>query len=209
MKKKIIAIVLVVLMIVGNSFMALAGTPDGTTSIGGTDGKKATEFDDTNNNDTCNVTGKYSGTKITVYRVDITWGAMVATYSAYDQWDPSTLSYISDGGGNTSDWNVSGGTVKAVNYSNAQVTIGLQCNVDKNVVGATAIDSEVASVTGSFTGATKGVYNDLIKPTLESAEGKTNATLDEETWTLDLDGTPTKTFSSSGETVATVKVTIS
>ena len=193
MKKKIIAIVLVVMMIVGNSFMALAATPDviiGDQNDGQYGGNNIGSL--TNNDTTTDVTGIYSGDVTKVYRVDITWTSMSATYTAATgTWDPETLSYS---GGDSGSWSTTA-SVKAENRSNTPVNVTVKNEVKEDVVG-----DKVVSVIDT-------IQQDTLLKNLLSAEGANAATLPTATWNLGYKNSPTKKFTDN-TAIATITVTV-
>ena len=177
--KKLITVILAAAMLCTMSLTAFAATV--TTGTG---------------SDSADVKGTYqAGTPgSTVYRVDISWGAMEFTYTdgAAGVWDPETHAYGTAGSGS---WSSTTNAVTVTNHSNAAVTATLSY----------APEASYSAISGSFA-ETSGTANDGIL-TLATAEGTTAANPPSATATLNLTGAL-----ASGTTntkIGTVTVTLS
>ena len=151
--KKLIAILLTCILVVGNSMVALAAKiTNGNIDTLSNGGSPPTETS------TKDVTGIYvESSPGIVYCVDITWGSMQFTYNASEVWNPDTHNYTSSGAWTVANDNVDN-QIKVVNHSNTDIVAQL---------GYTQI---VTTVSGKFTDETGRV--EKTKSAVTSAVGK-------------------------------------
>lgn len=132
---------------------------------------------DLSKDQTVDVNGVFDeeGSTLTVYSVDIAWGAMEFTYTSTGTktWDPTTHEYkVTEG---TEEWTAKGNTVTVTNHSNAAVKVDI----------AFTKTGEYGAYTGSVKNASKtlaaGVEGkpneaDFLEGTL-TLDGKLNHTV--------------------------------
>lgn len=121
MKKKVVALSLVVAMVVMNSVVALGATVDTTWD--------GTTF--TNGNEK-EVKVRFTSAETEKYSVDITWGSMIFKY-AQGTWNPSEHTYDS------STWSVDTGAdnnITVENHSNKSVNVSMSANLNINQDGS-------------------------------------------------------------------------
>lgn len=210
--KRVIAIVLCMIMIVGNSVIVWADT-----TVTGTFSDGNWTYSPSGGN-TQNVTATYSVEAGKVYSVDIMWGSLQYEYEATGTWKTNSNSYDWN---ITKDWTCAPGAneIKLVNHSNASVSAQFDFTPGSVVLSNYGIET----LTGNFA-STKNSDNadNTLNTSLASAEGTqyystyedciTNSLseiTDKMTLTL-TSSLPTKTGTSpGGETVGTVKITLS
>lgn len=218
--KKIISIVLIIIMVTCNSYIAFGATSakdrtaksddggstwtyyNGETNVDPEgDGK---ESDGTPSNGQ-NVTASYDQDSVNnaqVLSVDISWGDLNYKYSATGAWDPSSHNY---GDGIWTPVNVSGGDeIQVTNHSNTSIKAEFEFtqNEAAGLQSLNNLFNSRAVTTGcSFNPDYECFY-------LSSAVGTTTATAPSGTVGLVLSNNPGKVFS-NGATIGTVTVNLS
>lgn len=158
MKKKIVALSLVVAMVVMNSVVALGGTmtsSDGASNNwSSSDGTKLDQ----------DVKVKFINAETAKYSVDITWGSMVFNYTQGD-WKPDTHTYASE------TWTVGAQTdnnIEVVNHSNKKVEVSMTATLNDNAQGTiNNLSGEFKDILSEDTiGETVTCLNPITTPTM-------------------------------------------
>lgn len=177
--KKLTAVAMTGMMVLGMGTSVCAAEPITITQIGGSD--------------TNDVKATYAtnGQAATVYSVDIEWGNMQYTYTIDSEgtWNPSTHKF--DGASETGNWSCDTGAnqVTVTNHSNAAV----------NAAFTYEAKSDYKSINGTFNNP---------EETLETAENTEPSNAPERTSTLSLSGALNKNVTTA-TTIGTATVTLS
>lgn len=158
----------------------------------------AAEINTAGGSTSTNVTGTYQAGSAasTVYKVDITWGAMEFTYTDASEgvWNPATHAFD---GSSVAQWApdvTDGNKITVTNHSNAAVTATLSFSAGASYAG----------ITGSFT-ETSGTANDGVL-SLATAVGTTVANAPKAEAKLNLSGALAS--GTTDEVIGTVTVTL-
>lgn len=215
MKKKVVALSLVVAMVVMNSVMALGaqetvkGKNDSNTS------NTWKYYDSTGtiekpNGNKKDVTVDFNVTDTAKYSVDIKWGDLQYTYGAAGTWNPSTHSYSWDE--SSAGWAVKASTSNVINvenHSNRVVYGKYSFAVDndfENTYKPTGLTATFARVAND-TSANLDSSNKFQLPsavTLSSSDLTLQSNV-----TVNMDGELGKIISQNGQTVGNVTITLS
>lgn len=151
MNKKIIAVMLTLVMIVGYSFSAMAGT---LTEVG---------------SEPQDVKGKFTTAPTTSYSVTITWDSLTYEYGGALKWDENNNCYT-DADDTADSWTTTGGNLTVINNSSVDVNAKVEFALN---------NSNIVGPSGSFTGDLSGTPLQIpTKATNSTADNDKTAILE-------------------------------
>lgn len=216
MRKKVIAILLVLTLVIGNCMVAFGAkkvrkkSTDGAVSWNtyniNDDDTDGSSTGNTTNSDSQTVTASYNTDSNPICCVDIIWGELDYTYTVTQEWDPENLRYNTVSAGWSPQKGDNAAKIMVVNRSN--VWMDATFSIDKNYIeGLANVEVDLVNSENEIIAeTTEGRPNTGTRTLSRADQATTEAERTCEVW-AEVKGTPTST-SFWGKEIANVKVVL-